>query len=84
VSHTNEKIGKVKHKIRILGDSHARGLANELKYRLNHEFETQGVIKPGSTLGKLVNISSSDLKTLTKSDICIMWGGINDDRRNVN
>jgi lysophospholipase L1-like esterase len=57
-------------------------LANELKYRLNHEFETQGVIKPGSTLGKLVNISSSDLKTLTKRDICVVWEGSNDVRRN--
>jgi hypothetical protein len=48
----SDKIGKVKHKIRILGDSNARGLAKELKYRLNQEFEVQGVIKPGSTLEK--------------------------------
>jgi hypothetical protein len=66
----------------VLGDSHARGLANKLKCRLNHEFETQGVIKPGSTLGKLVNILISDLKTLTKSDVCVIWGGTNDVGRN--
>jgi hypothetical protein len=41
VSHTSQKIGKVKHKIRVLRDSHARELANELKYRLCHEFETR-------------------------------------------
>jgi hypothetical protein len=68
VSHTSEKIGKVKHKIRVLGDSRAIGLANELNYKLTHEFETQSVIKPGSTLVNLVNTSGSDLKALTKSD----------------
>jgi hypothetical protein len=82
MSHTSEKIGMVKHKIRILGDSHARGLAKELKYSLTHEFETQGVVKPGSSLEKLVNTSSSDLKALTMSDICIVWGGSKDVRRN--
>ena len=73
---------RVKHKIRILGDSHARGLATELKHRLNQEFEIQGVIKPGSTLEKLTNSVSSDLKELTKKDACIIWGGTNDVGRN--
>jgi hypothetical protein len=36
------------------------------------------VIKPGSTLGNLVNTSSSDLKALTKNDVCVVWGGTND------
>jgi hypothetical protein len=34
VSKTRMKVGKAKHKIQILGDSHVRGLANELKYKL--------------------------------------------------
>jgi hypothetical protein len=72
VSHTSEKIGKVKHKIRVLSDSHARGLANELNYKITHEFETHGVIKPGSTLVNLVSTSGSDLKALTKNDACIV------------
>jgi hypothetical protein len=50
VSYTNEKIGKKKQKIIVMGDSHARGLAKELKCILNHEFEIQGIIKPESTL----------------------------------
>jgi hypothetical protein len=78
VSCTSEKIGKVKHKIRVFGDSHARRLANELNYKLSHEFETHGVIKPGSTLVNLVNISRLELKALTKSDACIVWGDTND------
>jgi hypothetical protein len=73
---------RVKHKIRILGDSHARGLAIELKHRLNQEFEIQGVIKPGSTVEKLTNSVSSELKELTKKDACIILGGTNDVGRN--
>jgi hypothetical protein len=57
------KVGKVKHKIQILGDSHARGLANELKYKLTCDYEIVGVTKPGSTLVNLVNTTSTDLKT---------------------
>jgi hypothetical protein len=59
---------KVKHKIRIIGDSHARGLANELKDKLTCEFQSQGMVKPGSTLDKL----DSDLKDLSMSDVCIV------------
>jgi hypothetical protein len=72
------KAGKVKHKIPILGDSHARGLANELKHKLTCDYEVQGVTKPGSALVNLVNTTSADLKTLTKNVVCIVWGGSND------
>jgi hypothetical protein len=36
------------------------------------------VKKPGCTLVNLVNTSGLDLKALTKSDACIVWGGSND------
>jgi hypothetical protein len=72
------KAGKVKHKIQILGDSHARGLANELKHKPTCDYEVQGVAKPGSTLVNLVNTNPVDLETLTKNDVCIVWGGSND------
>jgi hypothetical protein len=55
---------KVKHKIRIIGDSHARGLANELKDKFTCEFEYKGMVKPGSTFDKLVINLDSDLKDL--------------------
>jgi hypothetical protein len=71
VTGSRMKEEKAKHKIQILGDNHARGLANEFKY------EIQGVIKPGSTLVNLVNTTPSDLKTLSKSDVCIVWGWLN-------
>jgi hypothetical protein len=57
---------KVKHKIQILGGNCARGLANELKYKLTRDYETQAVVKPESTLVNLVNTTLSDLKTLKR------------------
>jgi hypothetical protein len=44
-----------------MGDSHERGLARELKYRLNYEFEIQVIIKLGSTLEKLVKTTCLEL-----------------------
>jgi hypothetical protein len=37
--------------IQILGDNHARGLTNEL----TRDYETQDIVKPGSTLVNLIN-----------------------------
>jgi hypothetical protein len=84
VSYRNEKIGKKKRKFIVMGDSHARGLAKELKYSLNHEFEVQGFIKPVSTLENLVKTTFSDLKTSTKRDVCLIWGDTNDVGRKTN
>jgi hypothetical protein len=74
----SEIMDKVKHKIRIIGDNHARGLANKLKHKLTCEFESQGMVKPGSTLHKLVINLDSDLKDLSISDVCVVWGGSKD------
>ncbi|PNF21747.1 hypothetical protein B7P43_G09874 [Cryptotermes secundus] len=82
VNHISEISDKVKHKIRIVGDSHAGGLANELKGKLTLDFETQGLVKPGSPVGELVHLTDSDLKDLTMNDVCVVWGGSNDVGRN--
>jgi hypothetical protein len=58
--------------------------AKELKYRLNHEFEILNIIKPGSTPEKLVKMNCSNLKTLTKRDVCLVWGGTNVRRNETN
>jgi hypothetical protein len=39
VTRSRMKEEKAKHKIQILGDNHARGLANELKYKLTRDYE---------------------------------------------
>jgi hypothetical protein len=70
--------GKEKQKIIVLGDSHVKGMASELGHRLNNEFETLDVAKPGPMLVNVVNSPCSDLKTLKKNDVCVIWGGTND------
>jgi hypothetical protein len=76
----SEIMDKVKH--RIIRDSHARRLANERKDKLTCEFESQGMVKPLSTLDKLVLNPDSDLKELSMSDVCVVWGGSKDVARN--
>jgi hypothetical protein len=39
---------KMKHKILIIGDSHERECASNVKYNLENDFEVQGVINPGA------------------------------------
>jgi len=41
---------KKENKIVILGDSHARGCAQEVQYNLGRDFEVQGIVKPGSNI----------------------------------
>jgi hypothetical protein len=47
-------------------------------HNLNGEFEILGMTKPGSTLADIVNTPCSDLKTLKKNDVCVIFGGTND------
>jgi hypothetical protein len=49
------KEDRSKQKILIMGDSHARGIAQEFRYQLNQEFEVQGIIKPGATMKTVVS-----------------------------
>jgi hypothetical protein len=65
-----------------LGDSHAKGIATELKYNLNADFEVIRIAKPGSTLVNIAKSTCSDIKTLKKTDVCVIWGGTNDIGKN--
>jgi hypothetical protein len=67
------KCKKKKHGIIILGDSHAKGIANELQYQLGYVFEVQGIVKPGASAEFIVK-SNVNLSKLTHDDFCIIWG----------
>jgi hypothetical protein len=43
VRNKTKKEKKIKQKIIIIGDNHTRGMAKELKYRLNQEYEIQAL-----------------------------------------
>jgi hypothetical protein len=69
-------------KILIIGDSHTRGLAMNLRHNLNDDHKIQGLVKPGSNLTAILNPNIRDIKGFTKNDVVIIWGGTKDVSRN--
>ena len=61
-----QKHPKIKNKIIILGDSHARGCASEVQHNLDHTFEIQGTVKPGANLEGIVASPTVTPTNLTK------------------
>jgi hypothetical protein len=70
------------HKIVIIGDSHARGCASNVKHNLKDNFKTSGNVKLGANIAALTSPVVDDLKLLTKKDIIVFWGGTNDVSKN--
>jgi hypothetical protein len=66
----------------VIGDSHARGLASELKNCLGHEYSITGIITPGARLNSVTQLVKNELAALTRSDTIIVWGGSNDVYKN--
>jgi hypothetical protein len=81
-SHIKRNLNKNLNKIIILGDSHARGCAQEVQHNLGHDFEVQGIVKPGADSEIIVNTSTKITGKLTKKDIVVVWGGTRDVGRN--
>jgi len=73
---------KKQNKIIILGDSHARGCAQEVQHNLGHDFEVQRIVKPGANTEIIVNTSPKITRTFTNKDVVVVWGGTLDVGRN--
>ena len=58
--------GRIKQqkKIIVIGDSHARGLANELQNYLGHEYSISGTIIPGACLNNITQLANKELTNL--------------------
>jgi hypothetical protein len=84
VSHKCPKCSKRKrkHKIIIVGDSHTRGLASNLKHNLSNNFDLNGFVKPGADINTITSSITEDAKHLTFNDILVFWGGANDVSKN--
>ena len=74
----SNKSTKTKHKILIIGDGHAQGIASESQLNLDNEFEIQDIVKPGSDLAAITHTVNRDTGALTKHDAVAVWGGIRD------
>jgi predicted phosphodiesterase len=73
---------KMKHKILIIGDSHRRECASNVKYNLENDFEVQGVINSGAGLKEITNSVKNEIKLLTKKDVAVVWGGTSEVGKN--
>jgi hypothetical protein len=71
-----------KHKIIIIGDSHARGCAAEIKANLNEGFEVQGFVSPGAGLKTISSTAKNDIQKLSRKDVVVVWGGSKDVGKN--
>jgi hypothetical protein len=65
----------------IIGDSHTRLCATNVKSEIKDNYEVQGLVKPGAGSGILVSSANSDITNLTKNDV-IFCGGANDVAKN--
>ena len=65
----------------IIGDSHTRLCATNVKSEIKGNYDVQGLVKPGAGAGILVNTANSDIKNLTKNDV-IFCGGAKDVAKN--
>ena len=63
------------HKVLIVGDSHARGGAAEVKLKLNSDYEVVGFLNPGSTMKAIKELTKDKIDQLMKEDIVVLWGG---------
>jgi hypothetical protein len=74
---SKEDINKMKHKVLLIGDSHAKKCAAELRNNLDSRYETSGMVKPGVKTNSLIVTWKNEIRELTDKDIIVFWGGAN-------
>jgi len=66
------------NKIIIIGDSHTRGSASNVKYNLNGNYRSSGFVRPGANIDTLTSSVTEVIKLLTNNATIVFWGGTND------
>ena len=78
----NKSPSSVAHKVLIIGDSHMRNCATNVKSTIKNNFAVQGVVKPGAMANILVNAAKNEVKRLSKKDFVVICRGANDIGKN--
>jgi hypothetical protein len=82
-SRWNDEYGKKKDQcIIIVGDSHSKVCATNVKIYLSDYYKGQGLVIPGTCSDTLTKIAMNVMKNLTKNDFLILWSGENDVAKN--
>ena len=82
IKYKRKVMEKKQHKVVILGDSHTRGCATEVKHLLNNKYEVLGFVNSGSEMEFIKDTARVKLHQLTKNDVVVVWGGPKDIARN--
>ncbi|GFG36110.1 hypothetical protein Cfor_03752, partial [Coptotermes formosanus] len=57
---------KGKHKVLIIGDSHARKCVTNLQHNLGKNYKVTGFIKPGAQMREIINTAKEEISTVKK------------------
>jgi hypothetical protein len=68
-----DNVNRPRHKVLIIGDSYARGMAIKLRHNLEEDYSVQGLIKPGADLEETLGMGVKDIKSFTKNDVLLVW-----------
>ena len=68
-------IEKKQHKVVVVGDSHTRGCAAEIKHLLNNKFEAFRMVNSGSGMEFIKDTARAKLDQLKKNGVVVVWGG---------
>jgi hypothetical protein len=77
-----DNVNRPRHKALIIWDSHARGMAIKLRHNREEDCSVQGLVKPGADLEATLGLEVNDIKSFTKNDVLLVWGGTKDVSRN--
>jgi len=80
--HSKTTANKKDHKLLIIGDSHARRWAQNVKAQIKNNFHIQGLIKPGAGADILETTAKSDITSQSKKDVVVVCVGANDIAKN--
>ena len=68
-----QRIEKVKSKITVIGDSHARNCTQLIQDNFSADFRVTSVVKPGAGMEEVTNSLREELKTLKV--MTLLWCG---------
>jgi hypothetical protein len=69
-------------KVIIVGDSHSRRCATELKHCLGWSYTISSFVQPGAEMKVILNAMKNDIKNIKRHDTVVIWGGAQDIGRN--
>ena len=72
----------VKHKVLLIGDSHAKICSTLLQNDLGRDYKVSSFVKPGAQMNEIIKTARVEVKSLNSDDLVVLWEGVNDISKN--